>query len=444
MISEPSESPPDDRTTQSVTRERHPSTLPSAFPPGEREVIPHDSRIGIPLTRPTSRLPWIIGMGATLLALGAGAWYWWVSSTPPVTYKTLPVDRGPITSLVMATGTVNPVMSVQVGSQVSGKIAALFVDFNSEVTKGQALARIDRQPFQARVAQARASVKSASAGLAKAKNLAAQRKRDRDRMAALREHEFISQAELDLAETNYQDALAQVEAAQAQLDQAHATLAAAELDLDYTTISSPVDGIVISRNVDVGQTVAASFQTPTLFVIARDLTRMQVNANVSEADIGGVVEGKSARFRVDAYPREWFEGTVAQVRHAPVVVQNVVTYDVVITVDNRHLKLKPGMTATVTIVTDEKERALRVPNGALRFRMPGAPIDRKTTSVWVQDADRHVRRVPVTTGIADSLYTEIVDGAVREGDQVVVGIETLDEGRNRTLPPGFELGPKVR
>lgn len=444
MTSELSESPPDGPTTQPVTREQHPSALPSSLPPVERELVLHGPGSGFPFPRPPSRLPWIIGMGATLLALGAGAWYWWASFTPPVTYKTLPADRGPITSLVTATGTVNPVMSVQVGSQVSGKIAKLFVDFNSMVTKGQVLVQIDRQPFQARVAQARASVKSASAGLSKAKNLAAQRKRDRDRMAALREHEFISQAELDLAETNYQDALAQVEAAQAQLDQAQATLASAELDLGYTTISSPVDGIVISRNVDIGQTVAASFQTPTLFVIAQDLTRMQVNTNVSEADIGGVAEGKPARFRVDAYPKEWFEGTVSQVRHAPVIIQNVVTYDVVITVDNRHLKLKPGMTATVTIVTDEKEQALRVPNAALRFRMPGVPIDRKATTVWVKDADGQVRRVPVTTGIADSIYTEIVDGALREGDDVIVGIEPLDEGRTRTLPPGFELGPKVR
>lgn len=442
MSSESSESPSDGRATQPLPHKA--PSFPSPVPPREQELIPHEAGIGFPRSRSTSRFPWIIGIGAALLALGAGVWYWLASLTPAVTYKTLPVDRGPITALITATGTVNPIMSVQVGSQVSGRIARLFVDFNSEVTKGQILAQIDQQPFQARVAQARASVKSAAAGLAKAKNLAAQRKRDRDRMAVLREHEFVSQAELDLAETNYQDALTQVEAAQAQLDQARATLAAAELDLGYTTVYSPVDGIVISRNVDVGQTVAASFQTPTLFVIARDLTRMQVNTNVSEADIGGVAEGKPARFRVDAYPREWFEGTVTQVRHAPVVVQNVVTYDVVVTVDNSHLKLKPGMTATVTIVTDEKERALRVPNGALRFRMPGTPIDRKATAVWVKEADGQVRRVPVTTGIADSLYTEIVEGAIQEGDQVIVGIETFDEGRNRTLPPGFELGPKVR
>ncbi|MCS6896701.1 MAG: efflux RND transporter periplasmic adaptor subunit [Nitrospira sp.] len=444
MTHETPPSIPDREATTPVEHTQDVPPLPSLLLRADRELKPHHVGIGVPPTRPSSRLWWIIVSVMALLTVGMGTWYWWVSSAPPVTYKTLVVDRGPITSLVTATGTVNPLMSIQVGSQVSGKVAKVFVDFNSQVGKGQALAQIDQQPFRARVAQARASVKSAAANLEKAKNLVAQRKRDRDRLAALREHEFVSQAELDLAETNYQDALAQEEAAQAQLDQAQATLAAAELDLGYTTIYSPVDGIVISRNVDVGQTVAASFQAPTLFVIARDLTRMQVNANVSEADIGGVEEGKPARFRVDAYPREWFEGTVTQVRHAPVVIQNVVTYDVVIAVDNPDLKLKPGMTATVTIVVEQKEQALRVPNAALRFRMPGVSVDRKATAVWVKDTDGQIRRVPVTTGIADSLHTEIVEGALKEGDHVVVGIETAEERGNRTLPPGFELGPKVK
>ena len=263
-------------------------------------------------------------------------------------------------------------------------------------------------------------------------------------MATLREQVFVSQAELDLADTNYRDTLAQVDIAQAQADQAGATLASAELDLGYTTIYSPVHGIVISRNVDVGQTVVASFQTPTLFVIAQDLTRMQVNTNVSESDIGGVAEGKPARFRVDAYPKHTFEGTVTQVRNAPISIHNVVTYDVVITVDNRDLKLKPGMTANVTIVTEEKEHPLRVPNGALRFRMPDMPVDRKATVVWVKDRSGHVRRVPVTAGIADSLSTEIVEGDLQEGDAVIVGIEPPAEQKEKTLPPGFELGPKVK
>jgi len=400
----------------------------------------------IPLPAPSrrSRLPWI-AVGLTALVLvGSGAWYWFLSGTEPVRYTTALVDRGPITALVTATGTVNPVVSVQVGSQVSGKIAKLFADFNSVVTQGQVLAQIDQQPFLAKVSQARAALKSAKGNLAKAKNMETQRKRERDRMEMLRKQAFVSQADLDLAETNYRDAVANVEVMQAQVDQAEATLAAAELDLGYTTIYSPVNGIVISRNVDVGQTVVSSFQTPTLFVIAQDLTRMQVNANVSESDIGGVAEGKIATFRVDAYPKHFFEGTVTQVRNAPISIQNVVTYDVVITVDNRELKLKPGMTANVTIVTAKKDDPLRVPNAALRFRMPNVPVDRKVPHVWVLDGEGRPQRIPVTTGIADSLFTEITEGPLKEGDRVIVGIETPDERTQKKLPPGFETGPKMR
>jgi HlyD family secretion protein len=196
--------------------------------------------------------------------------------------------------------------------------------------------------------------------------------------------------------------------------------------------------------VDVGQTVAASFQTPTLFVIAQDLTQMQVDANVSEADIGGVVEGRGANFRVDAYPKQFFEGTVTQVRNAPISIQNVVTYDVVITVDNRELKLKPGMTANVTIVTAKKDNPLRVPNGALRFRMPGMPVDRKIRQVWVLEEGIPPQQRTITTGIADSLFTEVVEGPIKEGDRVVIGIETPEEQTQRKLPPGFDTGPRMR
>ncbi len=412
------------------------------------DPLPEDGRSNsvIPFPARLRRPPWLGLVGFVIAAVvgGVGLWYWWTAGPSPVKYTTMPVDRGPISAIVTATGTVNPVVSVLVGSQVSGKIAKLFADFNSAVTQGQTLAQIDPQPFKARVSQARAAVKSARGNLAKAKNMAAQRKRERDRIAALRQEAFVSQADLDLAETNYRDAEAHVEVTQAQLDQAQATLSSAELDLGYTTITSPVNGIVVSRNVDVGQTVAASFQTPTLFVIAQDLTKMQVNANVSESDIGGVVEGKPANFRVDAYPKQFFEGIVTQVRNAPISIQNVVTYDVVITVDNRSLKLKPGMTANVTIVTEERENPLRVPNGALRFRMPDVPVDRKAARVWVVDRTGFVRQVPVTTGIADSLSTEIVKGALKEGDAVIVGIEPPDAQAEKKLPPGFEVGPKVK
>ncbi len=417
----------------------------------DQPLIPRPAERGGALTipaethRPYRRRPrwgWLIGGGGLLVLIGIGLWYWWTFGTDPVHYKTATVDRGPITSVVTATGTVNPVISVQVGSQVSGKIVRLFADFNSVVTQGQILAQIDQNPFQARMNQARAAVKSIKGNLAKAKNMAAQRKRERDRMAALRPQAFVSQADLDLAETNYRDADANVEVTQAQLDQAEATLASAELDLGYTTIYSPVKGIVVSRNVDVGQTVAATFQTPTLFVIAQDLTKMQVDANVSEADIGGVVEGKSANFRVDAYPKHFFEATVTQVRNAPISIQNVVTYDVVITVDNRDLKLKPGMTANVTIVTASKDNPLRVPNGALRFRMPNVPFEKKSTSLWVLDQHNKPNRVEVTTGIADSLSTEIMEGPLHEGDRVIIGIETAEEQAQKETAAGVRYGPE--
>jgi HlyD family secretion protein len=212
--------------------------------------------------------------------------------------------------------------------------------------------------------------------------------------------------------------------------------------LGFTTIYSPVNGTVVSRNVEEGQTVVASFQTPTLFLIAQDLTRMQVIANVSESDIGGITEGKSADFRVDAYRRETFHGVVTQVRNAPVSIQNVVTYDVVITADNPDLKLKPGMTANITIVTGRNENALRVPNAALRFRMPGVSVDRTIPHVWAME-DGSPRALQVTTGLADSLYTEI-QGQIREGDAVVVGLVTPEETAQQTLPPGFQIGPKLR
>jgi len=398
----------------------------------------------LPSLRTRPRVPWLIGIVTLLAILGTGTWYWWAAGTPPVHYKTALVDRGPITAIVTATGTVNPVVSVQVGSQVSGKITQLMADFNSVVTKGQVLALIDQQPFQARASQARAALKSGRGNLAKAKNMANQRKLELDRMTSLRRQQFVSQSDLDLAATNFRDAQAQVDVAQAQVDQALATLDSAELDLGYTTIFSPVNGIVVSRNVDVGQTVAASFQTPTLFVIAQDLTQMQVDTNVSEADIGGVAEGKPSSFRVDAYPKQFFEGTVTQVRNAPISIQNVVTYDVVITVDNRELKLKPGMTANVTIVTAKKENPLRVPNGALRFRMPGVPVDRKITQVWIVDQAKQVRQTVITSGIADSLFTEITEGTLKEGDRVILGIETPEEQAQKKLPPGFDGGPRMR
>ncbi len=318
-----------------------------------------------------------MGVVAVLALLAAALWYWWSNDPVNGHYKTLVVDRGPITSLVTATGAVNPVISVQVGSQVSGKIAKLYADFNSVVREGQVLASIDQKPYQAKVSQAKAALKSAQAGLAKARNMLVQKILELNRMAALREQQFVAQADLDLARTNARDAEAQVDVSEAQVDQAKATLASADLDLGYTTIYSPVNGTVVSRNVEEGQTVVASFQTPTLFVLAQDLTRMQVTANI-------------------------------------------------------------------TIVTARNEDALRAPNAALRFRMPGVPVDRKTPQLWLLDGTGRVRPVPVSLGIADSLYTDITSSGVREGEAAIVGLATAEDSAQEKLPPGFEFGPKMR
>ncbi|MBI3603059.1 MAG: efflux RND transporter periplasmic adaptor subunit [Nitrospirae bacterium] len=398
----------------------------------------------VPPPRKRFRLGLALSVAGGTIVAGAVLWYWLSPGEPPVRYKTVPVDRGPITAVVTATGTVNPVISVQVGSQVTGKIKALYADFNSVVTQGEAIAQIDPASFQARVNQARASLRNAQGALVKAQAALAQRKLELGRSETLRRQQFVSQADLDLARTNFRDAAAQVEVAQAQVDQAKAALSNAELDLGDTTIYSPVNGIVVSRNVDVGQTVAASLQAPTLFVIAQDLTKMQVNANVSESDIGGVSEGKDAEFTVDAYPTAPFKGMVAQVRNAPISIQNVVTYDVVIEVDNRDLRLKPGMTANVSIVTARKDDALRVPNAALRFKPSGMPIDKKKTAVWMSDRAGQPQAVPIKAGIADSQFTDILEGEVREGGRVIVGLEESEEAGQKTLPPGFGGIPKLR
>ncbi|MBM4123456.1 MAG: efflux RND transporter periplasmic adaptor subunit [Nitrospira sp.] len=397
-----------------------------------------------PAPRKRFRAGLVLSAAIAAIASGAVLWYWLSPSEPPVRYKTALVDRGPITATVTATGTVNPVVSVQVGSQVTGKIKALYVDYNSVVTQGQAIAQIDPDPFQSRANQARASLRNARGALVKAQAALAQRKLELDRIERLHRQKFVAQADLDAAGTNYRDAAAQVEIAEAQIDQAQAALSNAEMDLGYTTIYSPLDGIVVSRNVDVGQTVAASLQAPTLFVIAQDLTKMQVDANVSESDIAGVIEGREAEFTVDAYPNALFKGLVAQIRNAPISIQNVVTYDVVINVNNPDLRLKPGMTANISIVTARQANALRVPNATLRFKPPGVPVDRKKTALWLRDRKGQALAVPIKAGIADLQFTEILEGEVHEGDQAIVGLEESEEAGQKTLPPGFGLGPRIR
>ena len=344
-------------------------------------------------------------------------------------YQTAEITRGGITQAVTATGTLNPVVTVQVGSQVSGNIAKLFADFNSQVKAGQVVAQIDPAIFQATVTQAEGDLASAKAALELAKVTAT-------RTQELFARKTSSQADVDQAIATLHQAEANVTIKQGALDKAKA-------DLDHCTITSPIDGVVISRSVDVGQTVAASLQAPVIFAIANDLTKMQIDANVAEADVGVVTIDQKVDFTVDAFPMQTFHGKVVQVRNAPITVQNVVTYDTVIGVSNPDLKLKPGMTANVSIVVAHRDDVLLIKNAALRYRPPDAtPVETKqsmpgrgmrrggagdpgaherraerTVYVLPNGASR-LRPVQIKTGISDGVMTEVVDG-LKEGDRVV-------------------------
>lgn len=355
-----------------------------------------------------------------------------------VKYKTEKVTRGDIISSVTATGTVNPVTTVLVGTQVSGTIKHIYVDFNSPVKKGQIVAQIDPATFEAQVEQSRASLLAAQSNLQKAEATLIDAKRTLERNRLLFSKGLIARSDLDSAETNYETAKAQAETAKAQAEQAKASLKIAETNLMYTRIVSPVDGIVISRNVDVGQTVAASFQTPTLFTIAQDLTKMEIHCNVSEADIGRVKTGQIAEFTVDAYPDTIFKGKVYQIRNAPITIQNVVTYDVVVKVENPDLKLKPGMTANISIIVETKRDILKIPNAALRFRPPEMEKDKrplKGKGVWMIDNGKLTRR-EITLGISDGSYTEVRSG-LNEGDGVIVEALTRERKKPVTGPRFF-------
>jgi HlyD family secretion protein len=385
-----------------------------------------------PPRRPERRAPrWLVV--AAVLAAAALGWRWWrgPATADGPTWTTVAADRGPIEQTVTATGVVNPVTTVQVGTYVSGPIQAIDVDFNSPVAKGQRVARIDPAPFLVRVRQAEANLATARARLEKSRADLALKRQVLSRTTTLRGQGIVAEQDQDTARSEAAQAAAQLALDEAAVAEARARLDEARVNLGYTDILSPVDGVVVSRNVDVGQTVAASFQTPTLFLIAEDLTAMQVKASVSESDVGQVREGQPVSFTVDAYPGEPFRGTVAQVRNAPTTVLNVVTYDVVVTVPNPDLRLKPGMTATVTVTAARRDDVVRVPARALRFRpepgMPGvageaqaAPAD-GGPAVWVREESGALRRVPVTPGVRDAEWVEVAAGAVQPGDPVVVG-----------------------
>jgi HlyD family secretion protein len=367
------------------------------------------------------------------------------SSGPPPgsRFQTVVVERGKVTARVTASGTLSALVTVQVGSQITGRIKELHVDFNSPVRKGQMLAEIDSRLFDAAVEQARANLAAAQGNLARARFQAQDSARQSRRLTALaQEQGIVSPADQETAQAAAEAAAATVTAQEGEVQQARAALHQAEVNLGYTRIVSPTDGIVISRDVDVGQTVAASLQAPTLFTIAQDLSRMQVDTAVAEADIGKLKAGMSASFGVDAFPGETFRGAVRQIRNAPQTVQNVVTYDAVIDVDNSSLKLRPGMTANVTFVYAEKEGILKIPNAAFRFRPPAnlarAPRPEPgTRMVWVL-REGEPRPLSIRTGISDGAFTEAADGELREGDRIVTeAIESSDGPARFGGPRGF-------
>jgi HlyD family secretion protein len=429
----------------------------------------------------------ILVSAAALALVGLGAWAV-LREQGGIQYRTAAVERGDINVAISSTGNPNAVVTVQVGTQVSGVVLALFADFNTKVTKGELIARIDPAPFQAKVDQAKANLEAARASVAnaqavvqqalaniqsansslaaaqanvvKAEAVAEDAKVKVDRRVIMVQQGADSKEDLETAQTTYKSAVAdhkalvaqrhavedsvkvaqaqlnvansQVAASQSQVKQFTAALQSAQLDLDHTSITAPVNGVVVSRNVDVGQTVAASLAAPTLFLIAQDLTKMQVDTNVSEADVGRVRVNQPATFTVDAYPGQVFTGAVIQIRQAPINVQNVITYDAVIGVANPELKLFPGMTANVKILVNQRLNVLKVPNAALRYHPAsdsaatggGKGAGRKgaapARAVWILDANNKQQRIVVTTGESDGAYTEVVQGELKDGDRVIV------------------------
>ena len=383
--------------------------------------------------------------------------YFYAGKKPEITYRTAKVERGPLVSSVSSTGTLAAVITVQVGTQVSGTIQKLFVDFNSSVKKGQAIAEIDPALFTAQVEQTRGNYLSAKGNLEKFKADAIDARRNMERNRQLLKEGIISQGDFDTAENRYLQATAAVKAAEGTVAQTRGAYDQAQTNLRYATIRSPVDGIVVSRNVDVGQTVAASFQTPTLFTIAQDMTKMEIQTSVDESDISRIKVGQPVTFTVDAYPETRFTGTVRQIRNAPVVTQNVVTYVVVVNVDNKDLKLKPGMTANVSIETARKDNVLKIPAAALRFK-PKSPTESKEKSsvapqggkrlakrgseqVYILTPDKTPKPVAVKSGISNDGSVELVEGNLKENDDVIVEQSSQSQKKSGAMG-GSPMGPR--
>jgi HlyD family secretion protein len=427
---------------------------------------------------------WILALVVIVAALAAFR----LTRRVEAEYFTAKVEKGDIRQVIEATGTINPVTSVQVGSQVSGMISKLYVDFNSKVTKGQVIAEIDPKLFEGAVLQAQADLENAQAQLAAAKaNLAKdqatlqQNKLDYERAAGLERQGVNSQQQLDQAKATYDAITAQVgsdraaiQQAEAQIAQKTATLKVAQTNLDYTIIRAPINGTVVNRNIDIGQTVAASLQAPTLFTIALDLTKMQVYAKTDEGDVGEIQPGQKADFQVDAFPKEVFHGVVYQVRMNATSIQNVVTYDTIVNFDNPELKLFPGMTAYVSIPVASVTDAVKIPNAALRYkpdlppekvqelysrhgiaftqpapapvaakqpaassreRVPPKPNSSSDTAVvWKLLPDRSLQPVGVHIGLTDHTYTALTAGDLQPGDELVTGATSAKPG---SLGPGL-------
>lgn len=352
---------------------------------------------------------------------------------PKEEYKTRPVAIKDITQVVEASGTINPVNTVSVGSTVSGLISGLYADYNSQVKKGQLLAEIDPRTFQATVDQNKAALFNAKATLEECRATLELNKKMYDRYKKLYEKQYVPLSEVDKAESDYKASLARLHAAEFQIKKAQATYDSSLVNLGYTKIIAPVDGIIISRDIDLGQPVAATLNAPELFTIAQDIEKMQIEVAVSEADIGKVKDGQKAKYVLDGYPNEEFFGEVTQVRIDSVTTSNVVTYTVIVSVDNSDLKIKPGMTANVSIITSESKGVLAVPNFALKFS-PSTNTQRfEQQGVWVKEKGKLVRK-EVVVGASDDSYTEIKSG-LNKGDMVAFGTKSEKQKSNTMRPP---------
>jgi len=405
----------------------------------------------------------VISVLATLAA-GAATTYDRLGAAQPMVTTDV-VSRGSIVTVISATGTLEAVETVEVGTQVSGTVQAIGADFNSIVKKGQVLARLDPALIQADVQRNRANVAAAEADIERVRVMLGDADTKLKRAQELSSRQLIPTSDLDAAVIARRSADAQVKSAVAQATQARATLRQSEVNLQKTVITAPIDGIVISRDVDVGQTVAASLQAPTLFTLAADLEQMQLNASIDESDLGSIREGQTVSFRVDAYPNQAFTGVVKQVRLNPSVVQNVVTYSAIVTARNPDLKLKPGMTASLSVEVSRRDDVLRVPSSALRFKPSGAVLEAlgqkvdtsagaparpspSAATVWTYE-NGHLSPVRVTVGLSDTQFTEVQPGTLREGESIatqasVPGSATTSNARPSTSNPLLGQGPTRR